>query len=566
MLAALLGTDELALAERLGRLDKVHRWIETRGEEELPDGTLATRYRFAHVLYQNLLYEQLVSQRRIALHRQAGEQLVRHYRGEARRIAAPLAMHFERGRDFRQAVQYLIHAGDNAGRLYSSQEAEQYYTRALGLIEKLPPEEQPERRITIYQKRAAINHALCNFEQAIADFTGMLDQARKAGSPEREGAALTALAHTLFFAHHLDEVEACARAALRVAEASGSEVLRAEALALIGRRLTTLGDLAEATERLEESLRIAKGLDHKPALIAALCWRGLLNFFQSEYEPAEETLRQGLSLSRNARDGFMVLYCLYFLGLTLANLGRISEALAAFDEAMTMAQRNGDRNQSLKIPNATGWIYRELGDLDHAIECDQEGLAIARQHRVLEAEINSAINLGYDYAQSGDSEKTASALCQAEALLQRDEWLRWRFNLRLQAGRCEHLLARGECVQAEACARGLLETAKRHQARKYVATAHRLLSEVAMTQGDLLRGKAELKSALCLLGEYPAPLVAWKTWAALGRLHEQSGDRQAAREAFTEAGAIIKRIAASIADEKLRNVFLKSAPVQAVLS
>ncbi|HWP42335.1 MAG TPA: AAA family ATPase, partial [Blastocatellia bacterium] len=71
VLAALLGADELALEERLGRLINVHRLIEIKGEEELPDGHLATRYRFIHVLYQNLLYEDLVSKRRIALHREA---------------------------------------------------------------------------------------------------------------------------------------------------------------------------------------------------------------------------------------------------------------------------------------------------------------------------------------------------------------------------------------------------------------------------------------------------------------------------------------------------------------
>jgi tetratricopeptide (TPR) repeat protein len=51
--------------------------ITTVGEEELPDGSLVTRYRFVHALYQNMLYAELVSKRRILLHRQAGEQLVK---------------------------------------------------------------------------------------------------------------------------------------------------------------------------------------------------------------------------------------------------------------------------------------------------------------------------------------------------------------------------------------------------------------------------------------------------------------------------------------------------------
>ena len=43
--ARLLGVDEVDLEELLARIEKNHRFIVVRGEEELPDGALATRYR-----------------------------------------------------------------------------------------------------------------------------------------------------------------------------------------------------------------------------------------------------------------------------------------------------------------------------------------------------------------------------------------------------------------------------------------------------------------------------------------------------------------------------------------
>jgi predicted ATPase len=131
VLAQLLGGEELEVEERLARLDKVHRLIETRSEEELPDGALATRYRFTHALYQNFLYDELVSKRRVLLHRQAGEQLLLHYGEEAPRIAA-LAMHFERGRDYGRAIEYLIGRATMPQR-YANAEAEGRYTHAFAL-------------------------------------------------------------------------------------------------------------------------------------------------------------------------------------------------------------------------------------------------------------------------------------------------------------------------------------------------------------------------------------------------------------------------------------------------
>src|SRR5438128_11398928 len=181
VLAALLGMDELDLEERLARLDKITRLIETREEEELPDGKLATRYRFAHALYQNVLYGDLVSKRRMLLHRQAGEQLLQHYGKQAARIAAQLAMHFELGRDFERAIEYLVQAGDNAAQLYANDEAEKHYSRALDLVERLPAEEQAAKRLIINQKRGGVNLALSRFDQAVDDFTRMRDEAQALG-------------------------------------------------------------------------------------------------------------------------------------------------------------------------------------------------------------------------------------------------------------------------------------------------------------------------------------------------------------------------------------------------
>src|SRR4029079_13034905 len=130
--------------------------------------------------------------------------------------ATQLALHFEHGRDFTRAVEFLIHAGDHAAKLYGYAEAERHYTRALGLVQKLPDEAQPERFGRLYHKRGTVNHALSNFSQAAKDFTHMLDQARALDSLELQSSALNALTMTLFFSHRLEETVARATEALEV--------------------------------------------------------------------------------------------------------------------------------------------------------------------------------------------------------------------------------------------------------------------------------------------------------------------------------------------------------------
>ena len=78
--------------------------------------------------------------------------------------------------------------------------------------------------------------------------------------------------------------------------------------------------------------------------------------------------------------------------------------------------------------------------------------------------------------------------------------------------------------------------------------------------------EAELKIAVAGLGEHPAPLVAWRVFAVLGRMYSKSGNATSARDAFTQSAAVIKGIAAGIDDERLRATFLDAPPVSEVLS
>ena len=564
VLAKLLGEDELAVEERLDRLAKGHRLIEARGEEDLPDGSLATRYRFSHALYQNLLYDGLVSKRRILLHRQAGEQLLHHYGDQAPRIAAKLALHFERGRDFERAIEYLTHAGDNAAKLFANPEAEEHYSHALSLIERIPAEKQDETSLSIRQKRGAVNMALGRFEQAIKDFTAMLDCARKLKLHQLECGALYALSNVLFFSHKLDEMEARTKEALSAAERAGSATSRLDVMGLIGLKHACYGELDQSERAFSEVIRSATSMGYKPGMLNGMVWMQCIRFFQSEYEEAEKLGVRAAELASELRDAFSVMTCYFFLGLTRANLGRMSEALATLHEGIAVARRNGDLFWFPRLPNCIGWVHRELQDFERALQYDRQGVEIGREHHVLEAEANSLINIGLDQIHAGDSEKTLAAFREVEGIFERDKWFRWRYNLRLQAGACEHWLAAGDLERASEYAQRLLESSTHHKARKWIAVAHKLLAEIAAARGDLAKAEAELNRGIEILRQFPAPLAAWKIYSSLGRLHARAGNTPAALKAFEQAQAIIHSIAANVKEDNLRNTFLDSAAVREV--
>ena len=141
--AAGLGEDRAAVEARCDELARQRQFIQDCGVQELPNGEAVTRYGFIHALYQNVLYERVSASRRVQLHRRIGEQAEELYGERAREIAAELAMHFERGANYKQAAKYLQQAAENDIRRFAYQEAVALSRRGLELIERLP--DTPER-------------------------------------------------------------------------------------------------------------------------------------------------------------------------------------------------------------------------------------------------------------------------------------------------------------------------------------------------------------------------------------------------------------------------------------
>src|ERR1022692_1510410 len=124
----------------------------------------------SRTLYQNFIYGQLLSKRRILLHRRAGETMERVYAGQHGRVAGALATHFERGRDFVKAIAFLIQAGDTALSRYANAEAVSLFSRGLELVDKLPEGRQAEQRAVLLRKRALAQLARGRLKEASEDY------------------------------------------------------------------------------------------------------------------------------------------------------------------------------------------------------------------------------------------------------------------------------------------------------------------------------------------------------------------------------------------------------------
>jgi tetratricopeptide (TPR) repeat protein len=565
VLAALLDADELQLEERLHRLDRLHHLVKTGEEEELPDRSLSTRYRFAHALYQNHLYDQLLPKRRALLHRQAGEVLERLYGEESERIATALATHFERGRDVPRALRYFIQAGDNALARYANAEAIGHYGHALSLAAKLETDRQLEAQLALHEKLGAARHALGQLDDAEGHYKRMLDLAHANGNAAAECLALNLLAKALTFTDRTDEMAAYARDALRLAESIGDQSGQAEALVSLAHIHQIAGRIGVAAEKYDQAIAMARSIGRAPALLRALTFRGVNHFFRTEYASAEKLQLEATTVASELRDGFLLSTASFHLGLSCTSQGRIAEGLRYFDQGLNAARRNGNGMSVARVLNCFGWIHRELGNCARGIEYDLSAVAVARDAKAGEAEANGMINLVYGYILAGEPQRARETMKRVDGLYGRSTWIRWRFyDIREQAAAAEFWLAQRDADRATEHARTLLDNAERYGVPKYVAVARRLLGEIALLSGDVATAEEELTRSLEPLAAHPAPLVEWRHHAALGRLFTRCGRLAAARESFRQAALLVEALARHIDNDAMRKTFLEADAVREV--
>src|SRR5262249_1128685 len=112
--AAALGTDEAEVEGGCAGLAHRQHFLRRIGVSQWPDRTVEEDYGFLHALYQHLWHERVGMARRQRLHLRIGEREEQAYGERASEIAAELAVHFEQGRDYHRAMQYLRQAGENA--------------------------------------------------------------------------------------------------------------------------------------------------------------------------------------------------------------------------------------------------------------------------------------------------------------------------------------------------------------------------------------------------------------------------------------------------------------------
>jgi tetratricopeptide (TPR) repeat protein len=337
----------------------------------------------------------------------------------------------------------------------------------------------------------------------------------------------------------------------------------------MGQVLLCRGHFAAAIPMLDEVARAPRADMPTGALQIGLSYRGVIHYWQTEYARAESLMGEAAATAADRGDAFNVLVARMFVALSRIKLGRVSEGLAALEEAITLARRNRDRFWLPRLVVRMGWAHREVLAPQRAREFSTEALRLSREMELPQAsETEALLDLAVDEVRLGHAEKASALLGELEARVEEDgEWMRWMNDLRLAAASVEHWSTCRNWDRAVEGAGRLFELARDLGSRDYHCAAERVRAEAALARGvDLEDHTKRLAAALAELRRFPAPLEAWKSARLLGILHRQCGAEDEARSAFAEGAVAVRRIADGLTDPTLRSGFLSAEPVREILA
>ncbi|HXM56392.1 MAG TPA: AAA family ATPase, partial [Candidatus Dormibacteraeota bacterium] len=229
------------------------------------------RWRFAHALVREVLYEGLPAARRVWLHGRAGEALEAVHGADPGPHLAELAHHFVAaapGGQVARAVRVATLAGRRALDLLAWEEAADLFERALAALELAERPDQRQRcelRLAIGEARMAAGEV----PVARAAYHRAGELARQIGAPEALARAALGLS-LVVPGGVVDPVEVALLEEAREALVGADGPLRARVLARLARALTFTSEAERRLALSEEAVALARRLGDDATLAAVL--------------------------------------------------------------------------------------------------------------------------------------------------------------------------------------------------------------------------------------------------------------------------------------------------------
>ncbi len=187
-------------------------------------------------------------------------------------------------------------------------------------------------------------------------------------------------ARILHYLNQLDQALAVLARPIQAFEADGEWVSLAEALVTKGMCLRKKGAYHEAAEVLSKARSLLLKHDGPTSVLTeARKELGITHGMRGEFTRALKELKGVLDIYQDQGDAYNIAHVSDQLGITLASMGLLSEAVGHLERARVRWLKLGNDELLIQTLNNLGMLYYLQGELDRAEEVNLQALERARQ-------------------------------------------------------------------------------------------------------------------------------------------------------------------------------------------
>jgi DNA-binding CsgD family transcriptional regulator len=344
-----------------------------------------SRWRFAHALVREVLYEGLLAARRVRLHGLVGEALEAVYAAEPGPHLAELAHHLVEAAPGSEemaarAVQMATLAGRHALEVLAWEDAAELFERALAALE-LAERPSLQQRCELLLAVGEARMAASDVPAARTAYQQAGELARRIGSPEALARAGLGLGLE-FTSMIVDPVQIRLLEEALTALGEADSPLRARVLAGLARALVSTPQVERRLALSEDAVQMARRLGDPATLAAVLFGRHLAIWGSERAEVAGERLAiatEAVGLAEQIGDRAMALRGRGLRRIDLLELGD----LAGYEADLAAAERGAEELRQLRyrwqLPLAHATRALLAGRFVQAEKLMEQGLAAGRR-------------------------------------------------------------------------------------------------------------------------------------------------------------------------------------------
>ncbi|SEI22441.1 adenylate/guanylate cyclase domain-containing protein [Tardiphaga sp. OK245] len=319
-------------------------------------------YCFTQTMLQDVIYQNLLLQRRIEMHGRIGAALERLCGDDPERLEdlSLLGHHFCLSASKPKGAHYLSAAGDRARAIYANDDAIRLYQQALAVL--LTAGDQGPERLVLYERIADLCGTAGRRDTADEHYQTVLEAHRAAGDRAAGARILRKLGRLMWDAGKRNGAEAHYAEAAALLEGTDAPIEWAHLLQERGHLAFRIGDHAAAARWADDALGYAQSV------------------------PPEVDKQAGLEAARATAEA------LNTKGVALARLGRSQEAVREVERSVAVAEAAGLLSAACRGYTNLGVLYTMV-DPAQAMEVCRRGLDVARRIGDLGFQARLLVNL-----------------------------------------------------------------------------------------------------------------------------------------------------------------------------